>query len=409
MNVNLNSLSQGDLVDLVRRKNEEIAVLTEINRRLKGHFQLESLLHEIMNYAKELLNSEACSLLLHDPETDQLFFYVTDDDGSNLDSIRIEKGQGIVGNVFETGLPLIVNNAQDDPRFFSGVDSETGFVTRSLACVPMMVGQNIIGVVEVLNKVHGEYSEGDVIILESIGSQSAIAVEYVRATAKRSMDERMAVVGNMAAAVIHDLRNSMQVISGFSQLIAMQQPDQKENCEIIKDEIDKLVQMSQEILEFSRGSSITVNPSDLSLNFFLQNLYELNKATIEESDVDFRLELQEDVPIKVDVVKMQRVVQNIISNAVDALENERSITLQGGMIKGAPRIIVTDTGKGMDQDTLKNIFKPFFTKGKAGGTGLGMAIVNSIIEGHEAQIEVNSSLGKGSEFCITFPSSPAAS
>jgi len=238
-------LSREELISLVERKSEEVGVLTEINRRLKGHFEIGSLLKEIMNTTKKILNSEACSLLLVDEETQQLFFYVTDDSGSNLDQFCIEKGQGVVGAVFESGEPLIVNNAQQDPRFFKGVDAETGFVTKSLACVPMTLGRRVIGVVEVLNKLENDYAEDDLQILETLASQSALAIEYVRANEKRSMNERMAVVGNMAAAVIHDLRNSMQVISGFSQLIALQQPDQKENCEIIRSEIDKLVQMSQ--------------------------------------------------------------------------------------------------------------------------------------------------------------------
>jgi len=396
-------LSREELISLVERKSEEVGVLTEINRRLKGHFEIGSLLKEIMNTTKKILNSEACSLLLVDEETQQLFFYVTDDSGSNLDQFRIEKGQGVVGAVFESGEPLIVNNAQQDPRFFKGVDAETGFVTKSLACVPMTLGRRVIGVVEVLNKLENDYAEDDLQILETLASQSALAIEYVRANEKRSMNERMAVVGNMAAAVIHDLRNSMQVISGFSQLIALQQPDQKENCEIIRSEIDKLVQMSQEILEFSRGSKISISPKNVSLIEFIRNLHALNKTKLSEEKVDFQLELLEDVTISIDVVKMQRVIQNIISNAVDALSDDRVIVITGGLIESKAIIKTMDHGQGMDSETQKNLFKPFFTKGKAGGTGLGMAIVQNIISSHNATIQVDSELGKGTTFTLDFP------
>lgn len=396
-------LSQEELISLVERKSEEVDVLTEINRRLKGHFEIGSLLKEIMNTTKKILNSEACSLLLVDEETQQLFFYVTDDSGSNLDQFRIEKGQGVVGAVFESGEPLIVNNAQQDPRFFKGVDAETGFVTKSLACVPMTLGRRVIGVVEVLNKLENDYAEDDLQILETLASQSALAIEYVRANEKRSMNERMAVVGNMAAAVIHDLRNSMQVISGFSQLIALQQPDQKENCEIIRSEIDKLVQMSQEILEFSRGSKISISPKNVSLIEFIRNLHALNKTKLSEEKVDFQLELLEDVTISIDVVKMQRVIQNIISNAVDALSDDRVIVITGGLMESKAIIKIMDHGQGMDAETQKNLFKPFFTKGKAGGTGLGMAIVQNIISSHNATIQVDSELEKGTTFTLDFP------
>ena len=391
-----------ELLKLVTRKSEEIQVLREINNRLSGHFEIDSLLKEIMNYTKRILRSEACSLLLVDEDSEKLFFYVTDDSCTDLEAVRIEKGQGIVGAVFETGQPLIVNNVDEDPRFFSGVDQQTGFSTKSLICVPMSVGTKHIGVVEVLNRIEGSYTREDLETLESIASQSAIAIEYVRASEKRSFDERLAVVGNMSAAMVHDLRNSMQVISGFSQLIAMEQPQNREYCDVISREIDKLVQMSQEILEFSRGSKINIEPVQVSLGSFLKSIHRLNIDKMAKHGCAFELVMHNDVQLNLDVNKMQRVVQNILNNAIEASVDCREITLEGGLIGEIPRIIVRDRGNGMDPDSISKIFKPFFTKGKAGGTGLGMAIVKNIVEGHNATISVKSEMSKGSEFVIKF-------
>ena len=127
--MSFNSVPKEELVKLVTRKSEEIQVLREISSRLSGHFELDSLLKEIMNYTKRILNSEACSLLLVDENSDKLFFYVTDDSGTDLEEIRISKGQGIVGAVYESCESLIVNNVEQDPRFFGGVDQQTGFLT----------------------------------------------------------------------------------------------------------------------------------------------------------------------------------------------------------------------------------------------------------------------------------------
>jgi len=402
--IDTETLDRGELASLLARRDEKISVLTEFNRRMRGHFEIQTLLKAIMNYTKKILDSEACSILLVDQETDELYFYVTDDSGMNLDAIRLDKGQGVVGSVAESGECLIVNDTKSDSRFFSGVDDETGFVTHSLACVPMSIDDRIIGVVEVLNKIRSKYTDEDIATLDAIGSQAAVAIEYVRATEKRSMDARMAVVGNMAATVIHDLRNSMQVISGFSQLIAMQQPDQSENCEIIRSEIDKLVELSQELLEFSRGSNIRIAPEPVSLCEFLKKIYDLNHGLLEEG-VDFKLIMHDDATLPLDTSKMQRVVQNLISNARDALVDSCDVTLEGGIMDGRPVILVTDSGKGMDEETMKNVFKPFFTKGKSGGTGLGMAIVENIVEGHDAQIQIESELGVGTTFRIQFPGS----
>ncbi|MEE2924815.1 MAG: GAF domain-containing sensor histidine kinase [bacterium] len=400
--MSFNSVPKEELVQLVTRKSEEIQVLREISNRLSGHFEIDSLLKEIMNYTKKILRSEACSLLLVDEDSEKLFFYVTDDSGADLEAIRIDKGQGIVGAVFESGESTIVNNVEEDPRFFGGVDQQTGFITKSLVCVPMSVGTNCIGVVEVLNRIEGSYTKEDVETLESIASQSALAIEYVRANEKRSFDERLAVVGNMSAAMVHDLRNSMQVISGFSQLIAMEQPQQREYCDVIGREIDKLVQMSQEILEFARGSKISLDPVQISLGSFLKSIHKLNIDRMTKHGCSFRLKLNNDVQVNLDVNKMQRVLQNILNNAIEASVEFREITLEGGLVEGIPQIIVRDRGKGMDDDSLNKIFKPFFSKGKSGGTGLGMAIVKNIVEGHNASITVASQISKGSEFVIKF-------
>ena len=400
--MSFNSVPKEELVKLVTRKSEEIQVLREISNRLSGHFELDSLLKEIMNYTKRILSSEACSLLLVDEDSDELFFYVTDDSGTDLEEIRISKGQGIVGAVYESGESLIVNNVEKDPRFFGGVDQQTGFLTKSLVCVPMLIDTNCIGVVEVLNRIEGEYTEEDVETLESIANQSALAIDYVRASQKRSFDERLAIVGNMSAAMVHDLRNSMQVISGFSQLIAMEQPQNSDYCNVISREIDKLVQMSQEILEFARGSKISLDPVSVSLGSFLRSIHKLNTEKMIKNDCSFELVLHDDVEVSLDVNKMQRVVQNILNNAIEALTDCREIRLEGGLVEGTPQILIIDRGKGMDSDSIAKIFKPFFTKGKAGGTGLGMAIVKNIVEGHNASIRVESEMSKGSKFVINF-------
>lgn len=393
-------MSKQELIKLVTRQSDEIHVMREIGHSLRGHFEISTLLREIMNYIKNILESEACSLLLADEETDQLFFYVTDDTGANLEQKRLESGQGIVGHVYERGESLIVNNVQQDPRFFKEVDKTTGFQTRSVLCVPLELGNKRLGVVEVLNRKTGKYTSVDAQILFALANQASLAIEYVRATEKRSFNDRMAVVGNMAASIIHDLRNSMQVISGFCQVIAMEQPSQTESCDIIRMEIDKLVEMSQELLQFSQGSSIKVHPVKVSLNTFVENIYKLNEAKLRAENCSFGLELQEDVVVKLDSVKMQRAVQNIINNALEALDQNRSIDLIGGLIDGIPKIVIRDTGIGMDSYSLKNVFKPFFTKGKFGGTGLGMSIVESIVHNHGGLITVESALNQGSTFSI---------
>lgn len=401
------NLSKTDLVVLAKRQAEQIRILGEVNSQLKGHFVLESLLKAIMTYTKDILNSETCSLLLYNEDDDRLYFSVTDENGLNLSDFSVESTQGIVGTVFQSGDSLIVNDALSDERVYKGVDEVTGFETRSLVCVPMLIESKKIGVVEVLNCHDGDYDQSDLEILTSIASQSALAIQYVRANEKRFANQRLAVVGNMAAGIVHDLRNSMQVIGGFSQLIALKDPEQSRYCDIIRKEIDKLVGMTQEVLEFSRGETIHVSPYEINLDEFVSEVYEFNRDSLKDRGIEFEYQSKPNISVKIDEAKMQRVIQNIVSNGIDAMEDcdVKKIRISCGIEASNPFIKITDFGKGMDEATVQNIFKPFFTKGKENGTGLGMAIVQNIIEGHNAEISVESTIGVGSSFTINFPQS----
>jgi signal transduction histidine kinase len=364
-----------ELIKIIKRRQREVDLLLEANQSLQGHFQLEPLLREILHETKRFLNSEASSLFLLNEEG-ELFFYVTDDSGKN--------------------------DARNYHRFFSGVDNKTGFVTRSLICVPMKIEGQILGAVEVLNKSEGVFQQEDLRLLELISSQAALAIQYVRSNEKRTQSERMALVGSMSAAIIHDLRNSMQIIGGYNQLIAMKSPESAKYCTIITNEIDKFISMVREILEFSRGGTQELNRRDLSIHLFLQRVAEINREQFQRADVEFSLQLADDGQINIDEEKMLRVLQNILNNGCDALEGlkERKISMSGGFFKGIPVITITDSGKGMDEETKRNVFKPFFSKGKKGGTGLGMAIVKSIVDAHGGEITLESEQGKGSTFRI---------
>ncbi len=400
----LNNLKKQELEKLVEARDNEINALLKITTSLKGHFQLDNLLKEIMTTTKEILNSEACSLLLVNKETEELYFYATDDTGMNLNEIFLKKGQGIAGHVVESGKPVIVNNAQEDPHFFIGVDNTTGFVTKSMICVPMSIGDRILGAVEILNKLEGEYNQHDLRLLELVSIQSALAIEYTRSNEKRSMNDRMAVIGGTASAIIHDLNNSMSIIKGYTQLIDSDDTPNSEYCNIINSEIDKLTGMCREFLDFSRGTQISINPVSLSLTQILTYFYDTSKESFKKADIDYRLEIYDQCKVKIDQEKFSRVILNMISNAEDSLEEgpDKQITLKGGLHNDKAVIIVEDNGKGMDRATQKKIFSPFFSTGKKKGTGLGMAIVKNIIDSHNAKIEIDSETGKGSTFTITF-------
>lgn len=128
--------------------------------------------------AKQLLNAEAASLLLVDRQRGDLFFEVAlGEKGNEVKEVRLSMGQGIAGWVAEKGEALLISNVYEDPRFFQGVDDKTDFISRDMICVPVKSKNEILGVLQAINKIGGKFSEEDLEWALFLGNQIAGAIE----------------------------------------------------------------------------------------------------------------------------------------------------------------------------------------------------------------------------------------
>lgn len=221
----------------------------------------------------------------------------------------------------------------------------------------------------------------------------------------------MALLGNMAASIVHDLRNSMSVIHGYSDLLALKAPDHKELTHVITREVRKLSAFCHELLDFARGgqASMVLAPADIC------QVMEEAVSSIEERFHKHEAELvvtypEKSLSIHMDAMRMGRVLMNLLGNALDALEGGlRKVELSGSACEGGAVITIRDTGRGMSPEVMSRLFEPFFTMGKQGGTGLGMAIVKNIMDCHGFDLQVESTPGKGSQFTLTLKDEHAGS
>jgi len=156
----------------------EISLISSINRKINSGMILPDLLESIMDVAKELVNSEGSSLLLTDPNTGDLVFnVVVGEKGEIIQGQRVPRGRGIAGTVAETGKPIMVNDVQKDPRFFNEIDQKSEFQTRNILCLPMIVMDELVGVLEIVNaKIKNEFDEVDFQKAQYIADQAALAI-----------------------------------------------------------------------------------------------------------------------------------------------------------------------------------------------------------------------------------------
>ncbi len=164
------------------RRARQLAKLNEISLGLTSTLDIKPLLNQIMESAIEILNCQAGSLFLIDPQTDELIFEVVlGPVASNLIGRRLPPGAGLVGQAVQVGRPLIVNDAKRRKEWFDKTDEQTGFDTQDLLAVPMRIQDRVIGVIEVINKVNGApFTTADQELLTAFTSQATIAMENAR-------------------------------------------------------------------------------------------------------------------------------------------------------------------------------------------------------------------------------------
>jgi diguanylate cyclase (GGDEF)-like protein len=167
--------------DLLRQRHT-LSTFNDVGRALTSTLKLKEVLNLIAEKTTELVKCEAWSLLLMDPKTNELTFEIaTGPQPELVRGFRIQVGQGIAGWVAKEGQPILVQDAQRDPRFYPAVDGTTGLRTRSILCVPLMSKERTLGVIELINKIdRSGFDRHDLELVTTLAGYGAIAIENAR-------------------------------------------------------------------------------------------------------------------------------------------------------------------------------------------------------------------------------------
>ena len=218
--------------------------------------------------------------------------------------------------------------------------------------------------------------------------------------------ERLSLVGTMANSIIHDLKNPIQAIQSCTELIAMRSddPDVVNFTGIMQKGIGQMTDMLQELLDFARGqSSLQMKPRPPKTVF---SEFDSLLVRLLPANVHLLREIHFCDEINVDVGRFVRVLLNVAKNAVEAMPSGGVLRLSLRQTGACAVFSIADTGCGISQDLQAKIFEPFVTFGKSKGTGLGMAIVKSVVESHGGSISLRSKPGIGTTVEISVPTLP---
>ncbi len=176
---------------LVVKEKDRLYKVLEVNAIISSSLNLQVVLDTLMGKAKEVMESEASSLMLVDEEAQELYFYTVKGEKSDaIKTIRLKMGEGISGWVASKGEPVLVEDAAQDPRFSRKADQKSQFHTKSMMCVPLRAKKRILGTVQVLNKLDGTFfNMADLKIFEVLADQAAIAIENARLHEMATVDQ----------------------------------------------------------------------------------------------------------------------------------------------------------------------------------------------------------------------------
>ena len=217
--------------------------------------------------------------------------------------------------------------------------------------------------------------------------------------------ERMAVIGETAAMVGHDLRNPLQGISGATYLLRQKfgstaDPEILDMLELIEGGVGRADNIVKELLDYSREIRLELKETTAKT---------ISKASLIQVRIPEGVtvrDLTEDRPrLLIDTAKTERVFVNIFENAIDAMPKGGELTITSAEVGETLEIKISDTGEGIHDEAMRNLWKPLKTT-KSKGMGLGLAICKRIVEAHGGSIDVESTLGKGSTFTISLPIKP---
>lgn len=190
----------------MKLQEDDLRRILEATRVIGSTLRLAELLDTVIRLARDVVKSEAASILLLDPATGELYFDVAvGEKGGALQHVRLKKGEGIAGWVAEQQKPAVVNDAANDPRWTQKGDKTSQFKTRSILAVPMQRAGQLIGVMEAINRADNQpFSDTDVELLETFAAQAAIAIENARLfeSIRQEKEKLSTVIGEMAEGTV---------------------------------------------------------------------------------------------------------------------------------------------------------------------------------------------------------------
>ena len=418
------ALANSNLFRELTRRQGRLEALVDVSQRVTRLWPPATVQRRIADLYAGLLQAEVVT------------FHLVDDGrlvraearGEGVDVLlptEIAVGDGPCGGVAASGEPRAIPDLAGS-RVLSPAQVEvvTRLGLRAWLSVPVRAGDRLVGVLSAVTGQPSTCSEDDVAVATTFAAQAGIAVENSRLYAEleralegvqKSQDqlvqvERLRALGEMAAGVAHDFNNLLAIVMLRTELLLArgQAPDVAESLSLIRQAAHDGAQTVRRIQEFTRTRSIRPF-SPVDMNEVLRQVVELARPRWRDQaqscgvSYDVRVEAGSVPMVAGTAEELREAFLNLLNNALDAMPAGGRFTFRSATEGGRVVVRAEDGGCGMSEETRRRVFEPFFTTKGAQGNGLGLAVVWGIVTRHGGQIQVESTLGRGTTFAVSLP------
>ncbi|MBL7134078.1 MAG: GAF domain-containing sensor histidine kinase [Phycisphaerae bacterium] len=397
---------------------DQLRAVLAISRALAGKLDVQQILPAALSAVAEIAGAEGSSIMLIDPETKAMSFFVAAGPGAEAaKAVRLPPGEGICGHVARTGKSLIVNDPAHHDHHYGQVDQSTGITTRNLVCVPLSTGKRLWGVIELINKRTGEdFEDRDLQLVETVAPQIALALENAHLHDEIVQGERMAAVGRTVSGLAHCIKNILNGIKSGSAVVnrAVNAQDFEKTCQgwqVVNKNNEMLSRLVLDMLSLAREAKFHPFPTDV--NDLAEQICALVADRAGERNISISCTPAGNLPeVTCDPTQLYRCLLNLISNAIEAGRDGSRVRVRVYRSDRKPRftISVADDGTGISGENRDRIFSEFFTTKGSRGTGLGLPVTKKLIVAMGGTITFHSVAGRGTKFVVALPThdDPAA-
>lgn len=221
---------------------------------------------------------------------------------------------------------------------------------------------------------------------------------------KLQSSQRMALLGQLAGGLAHELRNPLSAISGAVEILSTEAEQSEVSYRLSRvatREIERLNLMVEDFLLLTSPVKVT-NSKLVDLGQVVKDTINSFKSTVKREDIVVEVNVENGVLVEADSYRLKQVFWNLLDNSMDSMPTGGTIEIKCSVEKGNINLSFSDEGEGIKEENFSRVFDPFFTT-KEIGTGLGLAIVQKVVEGYNGKISIYSSVGKGTKFVLSLP------